>query len=113
MYGRTSFGTMNVANAAAASWRPASMISNAPPAGRSGGDTLRQVAPPSVVSCTTPLFVAAQMTPALTADSEKVVIEGTCGERVGAGRPGTFVRSGLTSFQVIPASVVVIRNCVP
>src|SRR5471030_614368 len=107
---------MNAAYAVAASCRPASMISNAQFAGRSGGDTFFHVAPSSAVICTTPLFVAAQMTPAFTVESENVVMlaVGGRGGPAGAGvRPGTSVRSGLTSVHVIPASIVFIRNCVP
>ena len=64
----------------------------------------------------TPLFVAAQMTPAFTVDSEKVVMDGTDGVGGRGGvcvRPGTSVRSGLASCHVIPASDDFIRNCVP
>ena len=56
------------------------------------------------------------MTPAFTVDSENVVIDGTDGVGGRGGvcvRPGTSVRSGLTSSQVMPASVVFIMNCVP
>src|SRR6478736_5422466 len=107
MYGRTSFGAMYVANAVSASWRPASMISNAPPAGRSGGDTLRQVLPASAVRWTRPLFVPAQKTPGDTVESENVVIDGTCGKRGGAdGAFPASVKSGLTSCHVMPASLV-------
>ena len=62
------------------------------------------------------MFVPAQITPALTVDSENVVIDGTDGD---AGRggvralPGTAVRSGLTSCHVMPESDDFIRNCVP
>src|SRR5690349_9537479 len=107
---------MSVAYAVPTSWRPASMISNEPFAGTSPGDTFFHVAPPSAVICTTPLFVAAQMTPAFTYDSEKVVMDGTDGDGGRGGvcaRPGTSVRSGLTSFPAMPPSVDFIMYCVP
>src|SRR5262249_7821852 len=65
---------MYAAYTVAASWRPASTISHPATPGRAGGEASRQVPPPSVVVWMTPLLVAAQITPRLTVDSEKVVI---------------------------------------
>src|SRR5262245_48257203 len=115
MYGRTSCGTMSAAYAVAASWRPASMISNVPLAGTFAGDTFFHVLPPSAVGCTRPLLVPAQRTLALADDAENDVIAavgrprrwGVC------GGPARAVRSGLISFHVMPPSVVDIMNCVP
>src|SRR5690242_21096938 len=104
---------MYAAYAVASSCRPASMISNPPRSGRSAGDTWRHVAPPSFVIWTTPLLVAAQITPWLTGESEKVVIERNCDGPAATGRLDAAVRSGLISCHVAPASLVRIRNCVP
>src|SRR5574338_204336 len=108
---------MKVAYAAPAEWRPASMISNAPPGGSAGGETSRHVLPPFSVSCTTAFVVAAQMTPALTLEAEKVVMDAPCAPRgpttTGTALPGTSVKSGLISRHVTPPSVVRIRNWVP
>src|SRR3954469_1001945 len=100
MCGAVSCGTISTAYAVVASWRPASTISNVPFAGASGGDTLFQVAPPSLVICTTPLLVPAQITPALIAESDRLVIDADGGRRGVWVRPGTSVRSGLTSVQL-------------
>src|SRR3954454_13732718 len=103
MYGRTSCVLISAAYAVAASWRPASMISNAAPAGMPCGDTFVHVPPPSPVIWMMPLFVAAQITPAFTADAENVVMEAVGCPRVGVcGAAAAAVRSGLISFHVIP-----------
>src|SRR4051812_25768807 len=104
---------MSVAYAVPASWRPASMISKPALAARLGGETFLQLVPPSAVTWTTPLFVAAQITPAFRGESENVVMDGICGACAGPWRAGTSVRSGLISCQVCPESDVFIMNCVP
>src|SRR4051794_24965751 len=114
-YGWVSCGTISAAYAVAASCRPASTISNVPFAGASGGDTSFHRAPSSPVIWITPLFVPAQITPALNAESDRLVIDavGGLGEDAGAGaRAGTSVRSGLTSVHVMPPSSDFTTNCV-
>src|SRR5580765_1873670 len=83
-----------------------------PPAGMFGGDTLVHVFPPSCVTCTRPVLVPAQITPAETVESAsawmfppgdgaaRTPLVGSSG--FGGGAPSGPVRSGLIVRQVSP-----------
>src|SRR5437879_11795886 len=74
--------------------------------------TFCHVAPPSFVSWTSPSSVPTQMRPSLISEGAIVrTVPSTCFESFSAAR--VRVRSGLTACQLVPASVVFKRHCVP